>query len=406
MNRRTALFKLIAFTAAGIASSTGGITAFAQAGQIGKRRRKLLFYHVDYGDLVDSVVAYGLKPNLSAGAKEQTWMTELDIDTLQVRSAALSPMRDPHSILHNLEHGNYVCVPRIGYQASVVSSKSMKESFTFKPTIGFYFYGHGAIHPHTGHIYLSQASLSGDGNISVRDPKTMRELFQIESFGSAPHDLHFLETGDLLVANNGWNERLPSKKTRSSFAILKIKGKKSTLLERTEIEPSYLTAQHMALMPNTGIRPEVFLGLDAPWADEPSAKGTSLVARTSTAGRIVNFHEATHPVSEFSGNVLSIACDQKTQTTITTTPQSHLAIWDIKLSKLALLVKDASHPMGVVQTSTEEESSYVVTTANSGILKIAVKRDSSEAITIVRQTTLATKKIANIMGHSTLVEIG
>ncbi len=47
-----------------------------------------------------------------------------------------------------------------------------------------------------------------------------------------------------------------------------------------------------------------------------------------------------------------------------------------------------------------------VTTANNGILKIAVKRDANDTLTVVRQTTLATKKFANIMGHSTLIEIG
>lgn len=366
----------------------------------------LLYTRLDYSENEPAVIPYGLKPNLPAGQGATALLVEVDFRTSNptVRESVIPSLLDAHSVLFHRTQGTYICLPRVSTSGSVVDVRSMTERFRFSSSADNYFYGHGAIHPTTGLVYLSQTDSKGSGTISVREPEKLKELRTFSTFGYAPHDVHFIEENLLAVANNGWNEKTPNSIMPSSLCILDVKGKTPKLVRELKMTTPGVTVQHFATSKTSKDEVHYFLGLDAPWPKAQPPKDVSLLARSVNLNS-VSFFESSLPVEFFHGNILSVAGHAPNGVVMTTTPQSGFCAWDAKQKKLHSVLKELENPMGVqVIHSSGDHTRFLATTTNSGIYFIDTKRMKNGELSIsTSRVALPQKQTANIVGHASVL---
>lgn len=405
MTRREFSFQL-SLLVAGFLGRIKPIVASDAAGTKTQSGR-FLFTRIDYSKNHPSVLPYGLKPNLSNGKGPITRLVEVDVSensAPSIRDAVIQPMIDPHSVLFHPSQGTYICIPRISTSASVVDVRQMKETLRFESSPNFYFYGHGAVQPKSGLVFLSQTDARGRGTISIREPEKLKEIKTIPSFGHAPHDMQFIGEDLLVVANNGWDEKTPSAIHPSSLCLLDVSLNKPKLLRELLISRPGITVQHFSVSRVSKDDVEYFLGLDAPWTERIPEKGTALVASSRNL-ESVSYFSTSKPVSYFHGNILSIAGSASGQAVCTTTPQSAFGIWDVEHRKLQTIVDEIEHPMGVqLLSASNDKTRFLASTANSGLFIIDIKKTNSGSLDIrTSRLAISKEKTANIMGHGTLL---
>lgn len=117
-----------------------------------------------------------------------------------------NPLMNAHSAIQNRTSPNEVIVfEQYGTQCAVFDLASSKMKKLHRLTGPGTFYGHGTLHPTQELLYNTEilSPASGEGHISIRNPKTLEKLGGFPSHAHNPHDLCFLDPHTLAIANSG-----------------------------------------------------------------------------------------------------------------------------------------------------------------------------------------------------------
>lgn len=413
MNRRD-LLKLMSYSTSAVLISCAlkpgavGVAIPLTDGPTASQDRapgKIYFFRIDYAKANAFLAIFGLNPNIKIGQPTKIWLCEFDIVSGASREVQITDIEIPHSVLIDPKRNRLLCFPKIGKAISIVQLETFKETAHFFSRPGFYFYGHGAFSPDGAQVYVSQSAANGDGCITAHDADSYHELRVLESFGFSPHDLRFVTPDVLVVANNGWSELNLTKKTPSSLVWLDPRGSHSKLIRKIDMPSSELTVQHFAIEKGGDAETRILLGLDAPWPGGKLPEGVGLSASCDSTGLHMMGGDPAG-IERMHRNTLSVDGDSVVGAILTTTPESHLSLWDSRARVLVNEFDSIKHPHGVnafVVSKGEKRVDYFVTTAATGIYKLEIRRSQpDQPMTHVVTQLRGSGRYQNVLGHSTL----
>jgi uncharacterized protein len=208
-----------------------------------------------------------------------------------------------------------------------------------------HFYGHGAYSADGSLLYATESVLDDGqrGVLVVRDARTLAELGEVPTYGTAPHDCHLLADGKtMLVANGGGRigqGALPS--------VSYVDVASEALVDRVELVHERFNAGHVAITaagdlavvsaPREGL-PDLHRQLGA----------VTLVKKGVPALTI----ERPQTVTErMLGEALSVAIHEPSGVVVATHPDGNMvSLWHMPDASLAGRLDALTEPRGVTLT--------------------------------------------------------
>ena len=134
-----------------------------------------------------------------------------DWDKRKIVGEVQTPLKLSHSALQIDQNPDKILIfENSGLNCVLVDKRSMKIDKVANASTGNNFYGHGSISP-SGQLLLctefpAKNSSYERGAVSIRNPLTLQQLGQMESFGVHPHDICFLTENIVAITNHGDEE--------------------------------------------------------------------------------------------------------------------------------------------------------------------------------------------------------
>jgi len=297
--------------------------------------------------------------------------------------------RPPHSFVYvgGSRSGSFssvLCLPKSTSVATALDWDRWVVKTEFSAPEGYLFYGHGAYIADLNEVFLSVYDKNLEGFLAVYDAKTFAFRRLMSSFGLAPHDMRYLKSNHILVVSNNGTTESHSSEIKSSLAFIDTQSGK--LLKRFEPPEKNLVVQHVdALDPET-----VFCAFD-----QVADFKTSKLPLAGSAGikKGLRLFERPKPFAHF--NTLSVALDSEGQFGVTTTPEGHAVLWDLKNERPVRILESLVNPHGVVFSKSLD--SFIISTAQSGLWQVFKTTHERKPERLSKET------LPNIGSHMVLV---
>lgn len=284
----------------------------------------------------------------SSDAPMRFHLSLLDLDE---DAAGADPLAPRHMGLEFMAHGmvpdptdpsRLVLFEKRGKGACVADLRSLAVTRPITTADEREFYGHGAFSPDGRLLYATETVVGDDyrGVVVVRDGKSLAELGILESHGSAPHDLHLCEDGELLAITNGGGEREGGAAPSVTF----VESSSGRLVEKLEVEEPAWNAGHVALSSRSEL---ALVSAGRPWLGKEALGGVSL--RTA-GGSLRAMKTPPALVARLFGEALSVVIDEEARSVWATHPAAHLVtVWDLAEASLRGSY-DLAWPRGIART--------------------------------------------------------
>ena len=346
-----------------------------------KASRKLAFFSVDLNQINEKYQRHGFKVNGGEGNQ----LHLLDMDQYSIESIPI-PVSYPHSIIQSQNNPDLaVITPRDFNTAAIIDLKRKRILSTLQLKNGEQFYGHGFFAHNGESFYLSGYEKSKKG--FLRKFNLLGQAIQNqETYGNSPHDTALIGDGRVaLIANNGWSGSDTLKNHYdSNMAFIDVST--GLLIESVTNSNSAVTFQHFV----ANEQGDFVVGCDLVARKGPShLEENSLLGLRRMNKELVFLASSPEFNRKISGNILSLAWNEKAQTVLTTTPEGVLTKWDLKQMKAVEQSFLDAHPQGVVAS----DESFLVTTTNSGIWEYDLQQKSR----------LINNGISNIHSHASWI---
>ena len=237
----------------------------------------------------------------------------------------------------------------------------------FDSAEGRHFYGHGAFSNQADHLFTTENNFEDEhGLVTIRDTGDMEIVGEFDSHGLGPHEMFFIDGGNIAVIANGGLKTSPKYKDgykdydRESLnsSLVLIETASGTMLDRFNLENRFLSIRHLSISPNQTIAMAI-----QDKENGESYSGGPLICVRFPDGKIVEMQDEGGVYKRMGHHTLSISLFEERSIVGVTSPFSDLVtFWDIQSGKLIKKVTLDS-PSGLALTG---DKKWFVATANNG----------------------------------------
>jgi len=221
------------------------------------------------------------------------------------------------------------------------------------------FYGHGAFSKDGSLLYATESYLDDDrrGALIIRDAKTLEELGELPTYGTAPHDCLLVDDGAGMVVTNGGGPLRGGAKPSITYVDLNDQR----LIERIELPQGRYNAGHLAIT-----RDGDLALVSAPREGLPSrSPGLGAVSLKPAGKPIVTMRKPKKVVERMKGETLSVAIHEPSRAVMATHPEGNMVTrWSLDTGQLLHRYDDFEGPNGVCLTL--DEAQFVVSHVVAG----------------------------------------
>ncbi len=329
---------------------------------------------------------------LSGGSytdNEKTQNALIIINLTQKEKRVIDTPFLPHQVIINPNNKHSVyCFEKKGNNGCEVNLQTQKTERTFYSTEGHLFSGHACFSGDGKQIICIESNTDNQqGNISLRDTKTLKITQQQPTLGLSPHDCQ-LKNETLTVSNTGRSE--------SGFhqpSLVRINLKTEKLLERIKLDEKNATNKNL----NCG-HFKTSTNNDLVIASAPINNHDKVFSGGVSIGKkgedIITMVKPDVVIKRMTGEALSIEINQQRSIAAITHPEANLlTFWSIK-NRQIIKAFGMENPRGLSQTI--DKKHFIVSYGNKpAMVNISTADLLPQADSIIQPTLASGEHIIN-----------
>ena len=226
-----------------------------------------------------------------------------------------------------------------------------------------HFYGHGAYSTKGDKLYSTETVLStGEGQIVIRDSKTMEIEGFFPSYGTNPHDCQLIENNTVIAITNGGGTE--GNGPAPSVTYVEIATRK--LLKKYEMTDPRFNTGHLAVSKAMDLAVT-----SAPRLGRPNSD-LGAISLLSNEGKLTPLQDPSEVVNGLKAETLSLCIDEQRGIVAATSPAGNMVtFWKVSTGKL-VSVLEIKNPRGI--TLTAEGDFYAISNGpDAGLLLVNAK---------------------------------